>query len=90
MLPALHPVAPGMKKERRLLTNIIINKDDVHTNILMFKAKNKTIESIIEECKMQNLLIGPGGVNIIRLVTHMDISTEDVHKAIEVLREVLG
>jgi hypothetical protein len=27
VLPALHPVAPGMKKESRLLTNTIINKD---------------------------------------------------------------
>ena len=48
------------------------------------------MESIIEECKNLNLLIGPGGVNIIRLVTHMDISADDVQKAIEVLREVLG
>lgn len=72
------------------IENVVINKEDVHTNILMFKTGNMTIETIIKECKKRNLLVGPGGVGIIRLVTHMDISTEDVHKAIEVLREVLG
>lgn len=72
------------------IDNVVINKEDVHTNILMFKARNKSIETLIEECKKRNLLIGPGGVGIIRLVTHMDVSTEDVNKAIEVLREVLG
>jgi threonine aldolase len=72
------------------IDNVDINTEDVHTNILMFKSGNKTIETIINESKKRNLLLGPGGVGIIRLVTHMDISTDDVHKAVEILREVLA
>ena len=55
----------------------------------MFKSRYKTVENIIGDCKADNLLVGPGGVDIIRLVTHMDISSEDVQKAAAIIAEVL-
>jgi threonine aldolase len=85
-----HANAKLLAGELARLDNIVINAADVETNILMFKSSTHSIEHLMEECKKRNLLIGPGGVDIIRLVTHMDISTEDVNSAVGILSKILA
>lgn len=67
----------------------ILNKD-VETNILVFKPLNQTVEDTIEKCKERGLLISVGQVGSLRAVTHMDVSFEDIQKAIEIISEVVN
>ncbi len=85
-----HANAKLLAGELAKIESVIIDENDVETNILMFQSKAHSVETIMEECKKRNLLMGLGGVDIIRLVTHMDISTEDVKTAAGILAEVLN
>lgn len=85
-----HENARQLADKLAAIEGVMINTDDVHTNIVMFQCGNKSVESIIEECKNKGLLIGPGGVDIIRLVTHMNVSSDDISEASDLLAEVLA
>lgn len=84
-----HAKARELAKKLSEFSNVEIDTESVHTNILMFKPKNIPIEEIIEKCKDRKLLVGPGGVGIIRLVTHMDVDSDDVKNAVAILKEIL-
>ena len=85
-----HANAKLLAGELAKLDDVVINANDVETNILMFKSAAYTVEYIMDECKKRNLLVGPGGIDTIRLVTHMDISTGDVNSAAGILTKVLA
>ncbi len=68
---------------------IEIDTANIETNIIMFKVKNDSPENFIQKCKEKGLLLGPGGVGIIRAVTHLDISQSDIDSAKSILSEVL-
>lgn len=70
--------------------NVEIDLDNVETNIIMFKVKTITPETFIERCKEKGLLLGPGGVGVIRAVTHLDISNEDIKYSKNIFNEVLN
>ena len=70
------------------LKNIEIDINDVQTNILIFKPLNISAENSIVKCKEKGLLISVGKVDSIRAVTHLDVSFEDVNKAIKIFQEV--
>jgi threonine aldolase len=67
-----------------------INMDSVQTNILMFKPMNIPVEGAIEKCKDKGILIAPGAIGYIRVVTHLDISFEDIEKAKQIFREIFN
>jgi threonine aldolase len=58
------------------------------TNLLIWKPTGNAVE-IINELKLKGLLTGPIGENNIRMVTHLDITTEDMIKIKQILREYL-
>ena len=70
------------------LKNIEIDINDVQTNILIFKPLNISAENSIVKCKEKGLLISVGKVDSMRAVTHLDVSFEDVNKAIKIFQEV--
>jgi len=72
------------------LPNIEIDLSLVETNIIMFKPKSITVEDVLQKCKEKGLLLGPGGVGVIRAVTHLDISFEDIESTKQILSEVFG
>jgi len=72
------------------LPNIEIDLSLVETNIIMFKPKSITVEDVLQKCKEKGLLLGPGGVGVIRAVTHLDISFEDIESTEQILSEVFG
>lgn len=71
------------------IDSVEIDLESVHTNVLMFRPLNHTVDDIIKLCKDRGLLVGPGGVGVIRLVTHMDVSFDDIEKVKKILEEVL-
>ncbi|MFC2085566.1 threonine aldolase family protein [Bacteroidota bacterium] len=67
------------------IEEVEIDLDRVQTNIVIFKPKIMSVEKVLSKCREQGLLLGPGGVDVIRLVTHLDVSYEDVDSAKEIL-----
>ncbi|MCF6269267.1 MAG: beta-eliminating lyase-related protein [Melioribacteraceae bacterium] len=62
----------------------------VQTNILMFKPRTMSVEEVIVKSKEKGLLLGHGGVGVVRAVTHMDVTDKDIEKAVLILSQVLN
>ncbi len=84
-----HENAMSLAEFLSQLSNVEIDIPSVETNIVMFKSKNKLPEQIIAECKENGLLLGPGGVGVLRIVTHMDINKEDIENAKKIFSKIL-
>ena len=74
------------------LSGISINPEEVHTNIVMFGVDEPkgTGEEIEEQLRRKGLLCLPLAKQRIRLVTHRDLSDDDINNAIHTLQKVLG
>jgi threonine aldolase len=68
--------------------NLEIDINSVQTNILIFKPLKMNIDEAIKRCKEKGLLLIVGRVDSLRAITHLDVSFEDINKAIEILSEV--
>ncbi len=73
------------------LKGISIDPDEVETNIVIFKLDHKRVNAydIAETMKKEGILIHPIGKDRIRLVTHLDVSSEDIDHALEAFKKVL-
>lgn len=72
------------------LPGISINPDHVETNIVIFDI-SKTRYSpprAVEALKKEGVLVVPFGKTLLRAVTHLDVSAEDIGKAIEIFNNV--
>ncbi len=63
--------------------------EPVATNIIIFSLKNWSAEEFTLAMKEKGILVHNIDPTRIRLVTHLDVSREDILKAIEKMREVL-
>jgi threonine aldolase len=70
------------------LPGINIDKNLVQTNIVMFSLNKFAVEDFLTRITEAGLLLGTGKVGVIRAVTHMDISFEDITAAIEQIRNI--
>ena len=72
------------------LKGISIDAERVQTNIVIFDVTEtgKTSAEIVGELKQQNILAIPFG-KAIRMVTHCDVSREDIVKTLEILSGIL-
>ena len=70
--------------------NIEVDVDSVHTNILMFKPVGISVDEVLAKFRDKGLIAGPGGYNVVRLVTHMDVSFDDIENAVQIIKETFG
>lgn len=72
------------------LKGVSIDAERVQTNIVIFDVSEtrKTSAEIVEELKKENILAIPFG-KAIRMVTHCDVSREDIEKTLAVLSKIL-
>jgi threonine aldolase len=68
--------------------NLEIDIASVQTNILIFKPLMINADDAIAKCKEKGLLVSSGKVGTLRAVTHLDVSFDDVRKAIQIVEEV--
>ncbi len=61
--------------------------DQVQTNMVYARFPEIAVERIVNSLRKRRILVYPG--NPMRLVTHLDVSAEDVDRAVEVIAEVL-
>jgi threonine aldolase len=62
-----------------------IDMTSVQTNILLFKPLKHSVEQVLELCKNKGLLLSVGKVDLVRAITHLDVSMEDVKRACEII-----
>lgn len=72
------------------LPGISIHPDHVETNIVIFDiAKTRyRPEQAVEALKKQGVLVVPFGKTLLRAVTHLDVRSKDIEKAIKVFRKI--
>jgi len=70
--------------------NLEIDLNSVQTNILIFKPLKMNIDEAIKRCKEKGLLLLVGRVGALRAITHLDVSFEDINKAVEIISEVFN
>lgn len=70
--------------------NLEIDMKAVQTNILLFHPKNISVEDGIKKCKDKGLLVSVGKVDLIRAITHLDVSFEEVKKAADIIDQVFN
>jgi threonine aldolase len=71
------------------ISGININPDLVETNILMFNPVKLSIDEFLTAAYDNRLLLGTGKIGDIRAVTHMDVSFDDIEKAIKIIQKIL-
>jgi len=81
-------LAMGLKK----IKGVSISPDHVETNIVIFDITQTgiTAQKLAEAMKAQGVLIHPIGKTQVRLVTHLDVSQEDMEVALKAFEKVLG
>ena len=85
-----HEKAKSLADHISKLPGVEIDLNLVQTNIVMFKPTNIQVEDVLNKCKNKNLLLSVGSVGVIRAVTHLDISSEDISSAKQILSEIFS
>ena len=70
--------------------NLEIDMNAVQTNILLFSPKTISVEDGIKQCKTKGLLVSVGKVDLIRAITHLDVSFDEVKKSADIIDEVFA
>jgi len=70
---------------------VLLNIDDVHTNILVFRLTDNSPDafSVVAKAKERGVLIFAFGLRMIRAVTHLDVTKDQCQRAAEILVEVI-
>jgi threonine aldolase len=83
-----HEKAKYLAKRISENPNLEINLDAVQTNIILFKPLKLNVEDGIKRCKEEGLLLSVGKIDLIRAVTHLDVSFDDVKKAADIIDKI--
>jgi len=71
-------------------SNLEIDMSSVQTNILLFKPLKLTVDEGIKLCKEKGLLLSIGKIDLIRAITHFDVSMDEIRKAAIIIDEVFN
>ena len=73
------------------IDGLIINTDEVETNIVVFMVDPEKMspQELCRRLAPKGVLVLPFGPDKIRAVTHLDISRADIEKAVEVFSQVM-
>ena len=71
-------------------SNLEIDMSSVQTNILLFKPLKLTVDEGIKLCKEKGLLLSVGKIDLIRAITHLDVSMDEIRKAATIIDEVFN
>jgi len=85
-----HDKAKYLAKRISENPNLEVNLNAVQTNIILFKPLKINVEEGIKRCKDKGLLLSVGKVDLIRAVTHMDVSDEQIKQAADIIDSVFN
>lgn len=72
------------------IPGIVIQKESVQTNIVMFSLTKISVDDFLSRCRESGVLFGTGKVGVIRAVTHMDVSFDEIAKAAKTIEQILS
>jgi threonine aldolase len=74
------------------LDGVWVVNEPVETNLVFFDISHagKNALEIMNEARAHGLLVNPEDFTVMRAVTHLDVSAEDIEKAIEIFRTIFG
>jgi threonine aldolase len=87
-----HQNAKRLAVSLKEFKGVSIDPRHVETNIVIFDIANAgiTAAQVAEAMKKEGVLIHAIGKTQIRLVTHLDVTAEDIEKALKAFKKVLG
>jgi len=85
-----HRRAKYLAEKINEISNLEINMETVHTNIILFKPLTMNISESLSKCKDAGLLLTPGTIDTLRAITHLDVDDAAVEKAADILEQVFG
>ena len=74
------------------LPGIAIDLDKVETNIVRFSVEHARLDALQMKARLaeEGVLMGAYGPTSARMVTHLDVTAEDIEEALAVMKRVLG
>ena len=78
------PLADALRESRD------VSVEPVETNIVVFSLERMRAGSFAEEMRNRGILVNAISSKRVRLVTHLDVTREDIGKASQAIREILG
>ncbi len=84
-----HEKAKTLAEVLSKIPGVIIDKKLVQTNILMFSITKMDVDAFLKKCFDKGLLLSTGKVGVIRAVTHMDVSMEEIISAGNLIEQIL-
>ena len=72
------------------LPGIQIAPDSVQTNIVFFSLTSISAQQFADSLRKLGVLVGPAGSNLVRAVTHLDISDQQISQALQAAKQVLA
>jgi threonine aldolase len=85
-----HMKAKKLASALASVKNINIDLNLVETNIVMFTPANLSVGSFLSRCREEGLLLGTGKVGIIRAVTHMDVSADEIEETCSIIEKIVA
>jgi len=86
-----HENAKRLAEGAANLKGVFIDAERVQTNIVLFDISEtgKNSAEIVSELKENGILAIPFG-KAIRMVTHSDVSREDIETTLKILKKIIG
>jgi threonine aldolase len=86
-----HANAKRLAEALAEIDGVTVLNEPVETNLIFFDVAGagKNALEIMNEARERGVLINPEDFTTMRAVTHLDVSSEDIKRAIEVFREII-
>ncbi|MFT9493580.1 low-specificity L-threonine aldolase [Anaerosolibacter sp.] len=87
-----HENALLLGRELAKIPGIKVDMEDIHLNMVFFDMKDTGYDSeqLVEEFFKRSIKINPAEDGIMRFVTNYWINTEDVHRVVQIMKELLS
>ncbi|MFA7228215.1 MAG: GntG family PLP-dependent aldolase [Melioribacteraceae bacterium] len=85
-----HDKAKLLAQKLSLIPGVSVDMESVQTNIVMFTLSALSVEEFLKKSGDNGLLLGTGKVGVIRAVTHMDVSQEEIEEAVRIVEKILS
>jgi threonine aldolase len=87
-----HEKAKWLAKELGDLSGIGLDLNSVQTNIIIFdiSGRAESADKLISRLKAKGILISEMGISTLRVVTHLDVSMEQIKMAAAEIKSILG
>ena len=87
-----HANAQLLAQRLRAIPEVVVDVDSVETNMVMFQVpqSSKSTDQLLEECRESGVLLNSVGDRSFRVVTHLDVSTDDMEVAGKIFARVFA